>query len=46
MKEFLITMGIILMIGIVVLLCFFSCIISDEYWETKKKEMERRNGRH
>jgi len=36
-------------IGIVVLLCFFSCVISsraDEYWEEIKREMEKRNERH
>ena len=49
MKDFLLVIGGILIVGIVVLLCFFSCYIAgraDEYWDELKEEMEKRNGRH
>jgi hypothetical protein len=48
MKEILITIGAILITGIVVLLCFSSCYlagIADKYWESLKEEMEKRNER-
>lgn len=39
----------ILFTGIVVLLCFSSCLLaskSDDYWEKVKKELEKENERH
>jgi len=38
----------VIFVGIVVLLCLFSCIIashSDKYWDEVKKDMEKRNER-
>jgi len=39
----------VLVAGMVVLLCLFSCIvssISDNYWEEKKEELEKNDERH
>lgn len=36
-------------VGIVGLLCLFSCILaimSDDYWDEVKEEMEKKNDRH
>ena len=38
----------VIFIGIVVLLCLFSCVMSskcDDYWEEVKKELEKDNER-
>ena len=47
--KFLSILLIVVVIGIVLLLCFFSCVlasISDEYWEKVRDDLERKeNGR-
>ena len=49
MKEILITLGAILITGIVVLLCFLSCYVAgqaDKFWEDTREELEKKNERH
>lgn len=50
MKEFLTILAEIVVAGVIVLLCLFSCFLSsfsDEYWEEVKRELEKnKNERH
>ena len=52
MRDFLLTLIEILIIGIVVLLCFSCCwmsSISDRYWEDVRKNLDKekkKNERH
>lgn len=48
MKGLLLTLVGIVIAGIVVLLCLFSCILaskSDEYWQKFIDELEKKNER-
>ena len=48
MKSIIGIILVVLFIGMVVLLCLFSCImasISDKYWEELKHNMEKKNER-
>lgn len=48
MKDILVVFAEILTISVVVLLCFFSCILankSDEYWEKLKREKKKNERR-
>ena len=43
MKGILVIILSVIILGIMVLLCFFSCILgkyADEYWENVRKELE------
>jgi hypothetical protein len=49
MKEILFVIGSILILGIVSLLCFCSCILaseSDKFWEKTREGLEKRDERH